>query len=315
MSVRRDAVMIGLNAVVVAVSDDTPRVLVVPGAPGDRDALPFGPFDPVRDRTLERGLRRWVDERTKLALGYVEQLYTFGDRARDPHEARGGPRTVSVGYLALVRDLGTLAPARAVWQDWFAYCPWEDRRAGPPPLVAKIIARLKPWTADARAPAVREARRERVAVCFGASGGPWNSQLALERYELMYEAGLVAEADFDAARPVGGPSGFFGKPMALDHRRMLATAIGRVRGKITYRPVVFELLPPAFTLFHLQRTVEALAGRRLHKANFRRLVESAGLVDRTGGVQRSTGGRPADEFRFRREVLLERPAPGLRIGR
>ena len=45
--------------------------------------------------------------------------------------------------------------------------------------------------------------------------------------------------------------------MALDHRRMLATAIARLRGKIKYRPVVFELMPPAFTLLQLQRTVEA----------------------------------------------------------
>jgi hypothetical protein len=74
--------------------------------------------------------------------------------------------------------------------------------------------------------------------------------------------------------------------------------------------VVFELLPPTFTLLQLQRVVEALAGVRLHKQNFRRLVEHGGLVEGTGqDVQ--TGGRPAELFRFRREVLRERPAPGV----
>jgi hypothetical protein len=101
--------------------------------------------------------------------------------------------------------------------------------------------------------------------------------------------------------------------MAADHRRILATAIGRLRGKIKYRPVVFELMPPAFTLLQLQRTVEALSGVRLHKQNFRRLVEQQGLVEETGGISAATGGRPARLVRFRREVLLERPAPGLRL--
>jgi hypothetical protein len=101
--------------------------------------------------------------------------------------------------------------------------------------------------------------------------------------------------------------------MAFDHRRILATALGRIRGKIKYRPVVFELLPPSFTLLKLQRAVEALSGVHLHKQNFRRLVDRAGLVEGTGSVDRSTGGRPAELFRFRREVLRERPAQGVSL--
>jgi hypothetical protein len=75
--------------------------------------------------------------------------------------------------------------------------------------------------------------------------------------------------------------------------------------------VVFELMAEAFTLFELQRAVEALAGVRLHKQNFRRLVEQGGLVEGTGRLRQDTGGRPAELFRFRRDVLLERPAPGV----
>ena len=93
----------------------------------------------------------------------------------------------------------------------------------------------------------------------------------------------------------------------------MATAIGRVRAKIKYRPVIFELMPDDFTLFELQRTVEAILGPHLHKQNFRRLVEGAGLVETTGEVKMRTGGRPAKLYRFRREVLLERPAPGVRV--
>ena len=49
--------------------------------------------------------------------------------------------------------------------------------------------------------------------------------------------------------------------MILDHRRILATGIARLRAKIKYHPVVFELMPETFTLLQLQRCVEALAGR------------------------------------------------------
>ena len=101
--------------------------------------------------------------------------------------------------------------------------------------------------------------------------------------------------------------------MAYDHRRMAATALGRLRGKLTYRPVVFELLPGTFTLLTLQRTVEALAGVRLHKQNFRRLVERNRLVEGTGAKDCGASGRPAELFRFRPDVLLERPRPGVGV--
>jgi hypothetical protein len=126
---------------------------------------------------------------------------------------------------------------------------------------------------------------------------------------------LIEEARRDGrpaalARPAM-PS--LGVSMRFDHRRILATAIARLRAKLKYRPVVFELLPSEFTLTELQRTVEAISGRHLHKQNFRRLVESGALVEPTGVMSTQTGGRPAALFRFRREVLQERPAPGLRV--
>jgi hypothetical protein len=103
--------------------------------------------------------------------------------------------------------------------------------------------------------------------------------------------------------------------MEHDHRRILATAISRLRAKLKYRPVVFELLAEEFTLTELQATVESIFGRAVHKQNFRRLVEKAELVEPTGASTHDTGGRPAALFRFRREVLEERLAPGLRVGR
>ncbi|HEV2130974.1 MAG TPA: hypothetical protein VGR27_07725 [Longimicrobiaceae bacterium] len=310
-------VAVGMNVVVVAVTEGDPRILTLAAALEGSvlgeplDALPFAPLEPERDPTLELGLRTMVREQAGLELGYVEQLYTFGDRYRDPAERRGRARAISVAYLALVRE-GEAGRHSARWTDAYGYFPWEDWREGRPGIIEREIAlHLDEWT-EATQGSMRQQRRERVEITFGLGGAPWDAERVLERYELLYEVGLVDEAARDRADTEPTPAGpGFGRPMALDHRRMLAAALGRLRGKLKYRPVVFELLPPTFTLLQLQQVVEALAGVRLHKANFRRLLESAGLVEGMGEFDTATGGRPAELFRFRRDVLRERPAPGV----
>lgn len=320
------AVVIGLNAAIVTVSGDEPKILVVPhdetdGASG-WDALPFGPFNPMEHRTLEIGLRSWVQAQTHIELGYVEQLYTFGDRGRHALEIETpGEHVVSVGYLALTRSHDEALDG-AAWRDWYQHFPWEDWREGKPAIIDQaIVPLLREWAARQRDASTDELtrgkRRDRMRLCFGVDGVAWDDEKTLERYELLYSAGLVMEAARDerpnaralTARDVP----YLGRPMQFDHRRILATAMGRLRAKIKYRPVAFELMPPSFTLYELQRTVEALLGLHVHKQNFRRLVENAGLVERTGRMSTRTGGRPAEQFRFRREVLNERPAPGLRL--
>lgn len=319
-------IVIGLNAVITAVTREVPRFLAVKtftdSLPAPLDALPFGPFNPGRHRTLELGLRSWVREKTGIDFGYVEQLYTFGNRNRDPGESRGGPRVISVAYLALVREVPPSGAGKAVWRDWYRYFPWEDWRAGRPAVIdGQIAPALNRWIQAAGDKETRRERRERGDIYFGLGGAHWVAERVLDRYELIYEVGLAAEAERDRRRlkaHVCGHTGpghnhTLGQPMAFDHRRILATALGRLRGKLKYRPVVFELLPETFTLLQLQRVVEALAGIGLHKQNLRRLVESGGLVEGTGHMDARTGCRPAELFRFRREVLRERPAPGVGI--
>lgn len=314
-------VVIGLSAAIVSVAELSPRVLVVrraqDGTALKRDALPFGPFDPANHRTLESGLRSWVGEQTYLELGYAEQLYTFGDRGRHLTQPREGRRVVSVGYLALTRPQGELKAPDTRWEGWYGYFPWEDWRETKPALIDAVIRpRLQAFADAAPDKAMRTARRDRARLCFGFDGLPWDDDKTLERYELLYEAGLVAEAQTDGRpAPADGlpPDPPLGASMMYDHRRILATAVSRLRGKMKYRPVVFELMPAQFTLLELLRTVEALSGVRLHKQNFRRLVEGQGLVEGTGKFTRPSRGRPAELFRFRREVLRERPAPGLRL--
>jgi len=310
--------VIGLSAVVVAIRDGEAVALTVrqKGAGGDMTGLPFGPFDPDGHRTFELALRAFVTEQTRFDLGYVEQLYTFGDKGRDAPLADLGDgdaaaRVISVGYLALAPAAVDTHFAGSEWRPWSRIFPWEDWRGGRPPAFDALEAALRAWTGnDAQ-------KLARARLLFALDGAPWNEERVLERYELLYEAGLVQEAARDRseaapARPDALVAAV-GEAMISDHRRILATALGRLRGKLKYRPVVFELMPDAFTLSALQRTVEAIAGVPLHKQNFRRALERAELVEGLGRLDAETGGRPAELFRFRREILGARPVSGLSL--
>jgi hypothetical protein len=314
-------VEIGLTAAIVAVQGDAPLILTVRASGADTPvSLPSGPFDPVRHRTFEIGLRAWVAEQTGMTLGYVEQLYTFGDRGRHARAGDRDPHVVSVGYLALTRIDQGQAGDIGGFRSWYDFFPWEDWRERRPELLeTTILPRLVEWVEEAPTALSPSGlrRRDRVNLLFQPNGRSFDDETALERYELLYEAGLVEEAWRDgreAALKRGSRPPPLGAAMQHDHRRILATAMGRLRAKMKYRPVIFELMPPAFTLTELQRTVEAIAGRHLHKQNFRRLVETSAAVEPTGEVSLKTGGRPAALFHFRRNVLQERPAPGLRVG-
>jgi hypothetical protein len=293
-----------LIAVLVAVTAGEPRVLTIQ----DQCALPSGPFE-LEHRSLQSGLRAWVERQTKHPLGYVEQLYTFADKDR----AGTGQRVVSISYLGLTREQPASAALEARWLSWYSFFPWEDHRDGPPGMIAgTLLPRLEAWASSARDAAVRQARAQRAAITFGLDGRAWNEELVLQRYELLYEARLIPEA-LRGASPDGEAYAVPGRAMILDHRRILATGIARLRAKIKYHPVVFELMPETFTLLQLQRCVEALAGRLVHKQNFRRLIESQELVEETGETAQDTGGRPAKLFRFRREVLAERAIVGTKL--
>ena len=306
------AVVIGLSAVIVTLRDGDAAVLTVrrPGAAGAA-GLPFGPFDPEGHRTFELALKEFVTRQTGFSLGYVEQLYTFGDKGRDAPLAdvgAGEARVISVGYLALAPVADQTPAPDSAWASWSRYFPYEDwRRGRPESLDARIGPALMRWAGQ------NESRRSRARLLFALDGANWNEERVLERYELLYEAGLAPEAARDRGETAEPDLEVFGEPMISDHRRILATGLSRLRGKLKYRPVVFELMGEAFTLSALQRTVEALVGVALHKQNFRRVVERAGLVEGLGRMDEDTGGRPAELFRFRRELLAERPVGGLSL--
>jgi hypothetical protein len=222
--------------------------------------------------------------------------------------------TISVNYLALVAPRHCNGRSQANWRSWYAFFPWEDWRQGRPECLGDIRARLEAWAAQPAPPCAARwpaDRQQRLRTAFDGADGKWDEERVLERYELLRESGILGSAPGDAGTARRLPR--LVHHLLGDQAPVLARAIAELRRAVKCRPVVFELMPDEFTLFELQKTVEAILGPHLHKQNFRRLVEGCGLVEQTGEYRMRTGGRPARLYRFRRDVVYERSAPGVRV--
>ena len=313
-------------AVLVAITEHRARVLTV----DQGKLLPNGPLMPLH-RSLQAGVRQWVEEQTQQPLGYLEQLYTFVDTNRRNVD---GHALVYVSYLGLVQEAQMQElPSQALWRDWYDYFPWENHLNGMPSMIMNhIVPALLSWADSAKELVVQQRRLQRIGLCWGISeetltvdnfkdtdkalnadkayeNREWVAEHVLLRYEMLYEAGLIPEAptyppSYQLQLPTNW-SQLIGVPMYYDHRRVIATAISRLRAKIEYRPLIFGLMPDVFTLSQLQQSVEALSGVPLHKQNFRRLLDAQNLVMETGQSSSAQRGRPAKLYRFRHDIELQ----------
>ena len=273
---------------------------------GGLDAWPGGFMDWTDEDTRQAAIRELREETGVAAPEFVEALGSYSRNGRDPRQFAGtrdertgawtarGARVTTAAYLMLTRDPAPPAggddAAGAHWADVYAYLPWEDvrdegRRAG----AARARAALDAWAGR-----VRE-RRARVHSLFGMA--EWNEERTAERWALLTDAELVPEARRDRWGRVSAREGdaAFGREMAFDHREILADALGRIRGKIKYMPAaLLALAGPERTLDELQAACEAIAGRPLHRSNFRRAVAHTGQGEpRAPRLVRKTGRRRA----------------------
>ena len=306
------------------------------------DAWPGGFMDWAEDEDTRQTAVRELREETGIAAPeYVEALASYSANGRDPRQYAGerdaetgewrarGARVTTTAYLMLMREAsGDVVhgddAAEARWADVYDHLPWEDLRS--------------PRGRDAARHALRELcdwagrlggeRRERIDYAFGFALAEWNEERVPERHALLLEAGLVPEARRDLwgrAEPRAGDERF-GREMAFDHRRILADALGRLRGKIKYLPAaLMALAGDELTLDELQAACEAIAGRPLHRANFRRLVAPAkgAAHPRTPRIVAGTGRRRArgagepgvapELFRFRADAVRARLDTSLRF--
>ncbi len=304
---------VDLSAVIVGITDQTPHVFIVDV--DDKDpiqGLPGGKFDPKKHQKMQQGLRIVVQEKTGFSLRYVEQLYSFGDNGRMRNNNENGHSSISIGYLALTHAQNTIHDR---WLDWYHFFPWEDWRNGMPSLIRQTIYPLLKQYAEQkkRHQQAFDSWDERMYEFFAFGNRSWDPERVLERYEILYEAGFVNEAVRDGKdlarrhlKEMGSAYPQLGQELHLDHRRILATAISRLRAKIKYRPVIFDVMPEKFTLFTLQKTIEGIYGMPLHKQNFRRHVMKSKLVYAADDICIDTGGRPAQLYRFADHLSIER---------
>ena len=285
-------------AVLVAITDHTARVLTV----DQGKLLPNGPLMPLH-RSLQAGVRQWVEEQTQQPMGYLEQLYTFVDTNRRNID---GHALVYVSYLGLVQETQTAQlQTAASWHDWYEYFPWENHLSGRPEVITELIVpALLTWADSAQSATIKQRRQQRIGLCWGLDANEWVTEHALLRYEMLYEAELIPEAPNYQPDKLGQAK-LLGLPMYYDHRRVIVTAISRLRAKIEYRPLIFGLMSEGFTLSQLQQSIEALSGVPLHKQNFRRLLDSQNLVVPTGESSSAQRGRPAKLYRFAHDIELQ----------
>ncbi|HEX8362943.1 MAG TPA: NUDIX domain-containing protein [Longimicrobium sp.] len=302
------------------------------------DAWPGGFMDWAGDHdSREAALRELREETGCPPPEHVEPLGSYSTNGRDPRQFAGardagtgewvsrGSRVTTNAYLMLVRRDGFTPQhaddaADARWQDIYTYFPWEDLRSGPGRSAARAALRAL----DAWARQHGGDRAERVEFAWGFGLREWNEERVPERLALLVEAGLVEEAHRDVWGRAATPGGL-GRPMAFDHRQIMADALGRLRGKIKYLPAaLLALLGDEFTLDELQEGCEAIAGRPLHRANFRRAVAAAKddratraprIVLGTGRRRtRDSGPGVAPElFRFRQDTLRARLETSIRF--
>ena len=268
---------LSLDAVIVAVTADQPRILTTtPAAATACRPCPPACSTPTATRRSNSACGAGSRAQTGLAVGYVEQLYTFGDRDRQRTRGRHAP---PVGRLPRARQ-GSAARARRRL----------DRRLRPAALggSARRHAGNRQRRAAARRSRAGPAATPRAGTActrISATGAPGTRSACSSATSSCTRPASCPNIERDRGRRPGTGRGT-GTELAFDHRRIVATALGRLRGKLKYRPVVFELLPETFTLLQLQRTVEALTGMRLHKQNFRRLVENGRFLEPTRGARK-----------------------------
>ncbi len=230
----------------------------------NRWALPGG-FVGVGE-SLDEAARRELKEETNIGDIYMEQLYTWGDVARDPRT-----RVISVSYMALAdsSSLRIEAGDDATDAAWFTVScklDQQEKTVTARGYVLQQLVNLKLWNEDQELSATVKTVK------------------------------TVEDKVTTVKREIATCSG-----IAFDHAKIIEYAIQRLRNKIEYTDIVFSLMPEQFTLTHLQQVYEVILDTRLLKANFRRKI--AGMVVETDEYTKDAGHRPSKLFRFNPEWL------------
>jgi 8-oxo-dGTP diphosphatase len=150
---------------------------------------------------------------------------------------------------------------------------------------------------------VRDVYLEQLYTFGDVDRDPRGRVITVAYFALVPAAAIAPRASSDAAEACWW-SVYDLPPLAFDHANVLSYALQRLRYKLEYTAVGFELLPDVFTLSELQAAYEVVLGEKLDKRNFRRKILGAEVIEETGGY-RTGEGRPAKLYHFRDDAVAE----------
>jgi 8-oxo-dGTP diphosphatase len=228
-------------------------------------ALPGGFVTP--NESIEDAALRELKSETNLDDIYVEQLYTWGDVQRDPRT-----RVISCSYMALI-DSGALdikAGDDADDAGWFnlSYHVIEEQKSQ---IVYGFVS------------------EKLIRIHLFSDLASLNATVKV----VETSEGRITRVSREVVDSQG---------IAFDHARMIEYAIERLRSKLEYSDVVFNLMPESFTLSELQQVYEVIWGKKLLAAAFRRKI--ANRVIATDQFTKDAGHRPSRLYRFNTDWRL-----------
>lgn len=222
-------------------------------------ALPGGFVD--MDEDLETAAYRELEEETSIRNIYAEQLFTWGEVNRDPRM-----RVISISYLALINSnsVSIKAGSDADAVAWFTV---QDR------LLKEVVIPQENGTITERFVELKLTNESEILTSIVKTTTRREGTVSQVTHEVIEQDGL-----------------------AFDHPRIILYSLLRLRNKIEYTNIAFNLMPPLFTLTSLQKVYEVILNKELLKANFRRKVSD--MVIETNEEIREGAYRPAKLFRF-----------------
>lgn len=224
----------------------------------DKWSLP-GTFVGKEER-FEEAVNRCLEEKANIKDIYLEQLYSWGDPQRDPRE-----RVISTSYMGLLDtgDIQIKAGKNVEDIEWF----------------------------NIRLNTIKEKSKEKKEGYYKTE----EIEIILENKEVTLKSRVKVVKEL-----VNGNTIIYTQilqsDLAFDHAKILIYAIERLKNKVEYTTIAFNLMPEKFTLTKLQQVYEILLDKPLLKANFRRKI--ADMVIETEEYEENAGHRPSKLYKF-----------------
>ncbi|MBL4618211.1 MAG: hypothetical protein JKY46_10995 [Robiginitomaculum sp.] len=280
------SMLVDLRLSVLACDSQTARVLTALDSDHRTRKLPVFSVDIKNFDTPQKALRQQLGKALSSQLPYLEQVAIGVENGR-----------LVCDLLGLVADRNAFRLPTCDWWPLFELFPWEDWRKCTPKNVTEVLLPQLYLQADKQ-----KQKLDIIGRLFGQNGFLWHSENIDQRFEMLYQAGLLPEALRDRSGAKISVRhhhvAVFGQTMLGKDRLQLAKSLSRLRQLLLLRPVLNYLLLAPFSLGDLLKTIENISGVGLHTQNFRRDILRGGAVKDIGAIRSTRTGRPAKLYNW-----------------